>query len=779
MTTHVEHVDRMEHPTDTKSFANGEMNAEPHATQPYPPPQASSEAGDNEFAPPGPQPTTRHDEHVAAPQFLPFVGYIEPPVGTYPSTAYMVMPYGGYYTAGYYYDPSSLTSTSTHPSPMYAGYPVAMDASMTAAAYPYGFMPVQPPPQHPSHQHRPAHMHTSPPAGTPVHSGYGTPVMRPHAPGPGGGMRGRRHSSMTAPPSLSHFPVRSSSGSAINHFPRGESNGHSGPVMSRTPSAAYAPAYKHPKDLAMWVGNLPDDTVTEELYAFFSDPQVESIHHLPKSNCAFVNFKSRDALLAGLEKYHNKEFHGARLVCRPQRPLSQESLQPVAWPNFPNTFNVPPRYQNHTSANSSPSRKCKERFFILKSLTQDDLDISVGTGLWATQPRNEAMLNNAYKDADTVYLIYSANKSGEFYGFARMAGQISTPSRKVHWAPVHKDEQAGSSDEKEDENNRGEAQGPHNGLGEQQGEGEEGETDEEKTDYGEEGGKDKRWGSEFKVQWMMLQKLPFTQTRHLRNPWNANREVKVSRDGTELETSVGEALIREFYRYEQMQRELAAIPALQKSPPPMASGAGLGNAAVRPARPPPQFGVHPPTHPGAVYHQGLPMAPSQTTPHPQGGVMWHKQAAGAYAASYRPPVYPGSGGPHPHPTHVPVPHPPPTQQEHPTNQQPPQQPQPFRQEAWEQPQPQPQPPQQAQPWYAGPVPPYYAYPMGNHPPQPHQPSPLIPMLPPPVSDTVTSPTSEDSKAEQAAGTKNSAADEVLDKEVEKGMKNLAITEKGA
>lgn len=54
------------------------------------------------------------------------------------------------------------------------------------------------------------------------------------------------------------------------------------------------------------------------------------------------------------------------------------------------------------------------------------------------------------------------------------------------------------------------------------------------------------WGETFKVQWIRTDRLPFYRTRHLRNPWNHDREVKVSRDGTELEPSVGQALLDEW-----------------------------------------------------------------------------------------------------------------------------------------------------------------------------------------------------------------------------------------
>src|SRR5271170_2491143 len=40
--------------------------------------------------------------------------------------------------------------------------------------------------------------------------------------------------------------------------------------------------------------------------------------------------------------------------------------------------------------------------------------------------------------------------------------------------------------------------------------------------------------------------VQFQRTRLLRNPWNGNREVKISRDGTEIEPSVGARLLKEF-----------------------------------------------------------------------------------------------------------------------------------------------------------------------------------------------------------------------------------------
>ena len=74
------------------------------------------------------------------------------------------------------------------------------------------------------------------------------------------------------------------------------------------------------------------------------------------------------------------------------------------------------------------------------------------------------------------------------------------------------------------------------------------------------------FGKPFKITWQSTERLPFYRTRGLRNPWNANREVKIARDGTELEPTVGRKLIGMFEQQAQI------------------------NAAARTAGPPPQFG---------------------------------------------------------------------------------------------------------------------------------------------------------------------------------------------
>lgn len=74
------------------------------------------------------------------------------------------------------------------------------------------------------------------------------------------------------------------------------------------------------------------------------------------------------------------------------------------------------------------------------------------------------------------------------------------------------------------------------------------------------------FGKPFKITWQSTERLPFYRTRGLRNPWNANREVKIARDGTELEPAVGRRLLGLFEQQAQI------------------------NAAARITGPPPQFG---------------------------------------------------------------------------------------------------------------------------------------------------------------------------------------------
>lgn len=355
---------------------------------------------------------------------------------------------------------------------------------------------------------------------------------------------------------------------------------------------------------------------------------------------------------------------------------------------------------SYASTNSSfLSRHFPKRFFILKSLTQFDLDLSVENGLWATQKHNEAILDQAYRTSGEVILIFSVNKSGEFYGYARMSGRILKGEHRVPWAShvdasetsaspsrrqpgspsplvttdrpfftpsenrlveespmpftphsggalsskpspmephrssapaalgsrprrefsaeppakkfgslhesgkarsaaglISKDIVSATPDIVLDKNapvravrNKGSTDGTKSVVsGLQAVEEENNSAGSDDGDAREEQPKDdvmpsmtketrndeqQAWGQPFKVEWLCTDRLSFYSTRHLRNSWNQDREIKVSRDGTEVEPGVGQRLLEQW-------RTLAAAPTMMET---SKSPAAVDQRATKPA----------------------------------------------------------------------------------------------------------------------------------------------------------------------------------------------------
>ena len=42
------------------------------------------------------------------------------------------------------------------------------------------------------------------------------------------------------------------------------------------------------------------------------------------------------------------------------------------------------------------------------------------------------------------------------------------------------------------------------------------------------------WGNAFRVKWQTIYDLNFNDVAHLRNPYNENKPIKISRDGQEV-----------------------------------------------------------------------------------------------------------------------------------------------------------------------------------------------------------------------------------------------------
>jgi hypothetical protein len=146
---------------------------------------------------------------------------------------------------------------------------------------------------------------------------------------------------------------------------------------------------------------------------------LESLFLISKSNCAFANFKDDATCLSAQQKLHDSKFQSVRLVSR-LRKSTVEGTAGVTAPTGPAAA-VPDSaagdgQSSHTQDTTPDRRKAsppmghlvevkgtvegtpqKDRFFILKSLTVEDLELSVRTGIWATQSHNEDGLNSAFQ----------------------------------------------------------------------------------------------------------------------------------------------------------------------------------------------------------------------------------------------------------------------------------------------------------------------------------------------------------------------------------------------
>lgn len=376
---------------------------------------------------------------------------------------------------------------------------------------------------------------------------------------------------------------------------------------------------------ALWVGNLPHGISIVDVKEYFSQgaaDQIESVFLISRSHCAFINYKTEAACSAAQEKFHDSRFQGCRLVCRLRpnaRPggYRQNSGDIASIAAAKNEENDKAAIASMDFPIPSPDEKVPNRYFIVKSMTVEDLENSRQSGIWATQTHNEVNLNLAYETADNVYLIFSANKSGEYYGYARMVSPIQEDEKLALEMPQRPNHIATEAEEPSvtltqasstarsgriiDDPVRGtifwEADTSSEDDGEKEGDGEKEDADaalagvtgaapnevaEVDADADAKGNKNvdgpaavaedaatadtttaatttaatttaattagsQTIGRPFRIQWLSTVKVPFYRTRGLRNPWNANRGVKIARDGTEIEPRVGAQLVELFH----------------------------------------------------------------------------------------------------------------------------------------------------------------------------------------------------------------------------------------
>jgi len=412
------------------------------------------------------------------------------------------------------------------------------------------------------------------------------------------------HMNMAAPP-YHQFAGRPPLG-----FPNGQRTGdhsrlHFSAHPERVPLNPRGPPLK-PKQsgYALWAGNLPGQTSIIDLKNHFArdaTDDIESVFLMNKSNCAFVNYKTREARDAAIRRFNGSQYGGGRLVCRMRKDAdrsksnnnSNSQSDAVAVnvnkvPQSPSQRSASERSQTSSDEGSAtrqdsvvnssdiaksadPPAKKGDRYFIVKSLTKGDVDASVRQGTWETQHHNERTFDEAYRTAENVYLIFSVNKSGEYFGCARMNSAIFN-GEDVAEQPASQAETAEGSQSKQcklvgDNDNEGDLKviptpatetAPKGYIVDDSARGTlfwEVDTEPAAEHATEDGIVSKagagRFGRAnksrlFRIEWLSMRPIPFGQTRGMKNALNENREVKVAKDGTELETEVGSRLLAMF-----------------------------------------------------------------------------------------------------------------------------------------------------------------------------------------------------------------------------------------
>lgn len=165
-------------------------------------------------------------------------------------------------------------------------------------------------------------------------------------------------------------------------------------------------------------------------------------------------------------------------------------------------------------------------------------------------------------------MIFSANRSREYFGYARMTSSISNTAPK-------KDSMAAMTPAAE-ENAPGSprtiptlatATAPNGRIIDDLARGSifwEADRSSTASDSQYNQGKDgvPSGNGHFGLDWISTTRIPFVHTRGMRNPWNGNREIKIARDGQELDPRVGRRLLQLFRTLEQSGTTGVANPSL-------------------------------------------------------------------------------------------------------------------------------------------------------------------------------------------------------------------------
>jgi len=141
-----------------------------------------------------------------------------------------------------------------------------------------------------------------------------------------------------------------------------------------------------------------------------------------------------------------------------------------------------------------PPADATTKFFVIRSPTMRNIQISAFRAIWASTRGNTTMFQRVFKTHDHIIIIFACTEVKQFLGYAKM---VSAPD-----------------------------EGLCPGI------------------WGE---FSTRLGDNFRVHWIKQCQLPFNETDTIRNPMNENLPVRKSRDGMELPLPVGQLLTKTLW----------------------------------------------------------------------------------------------------------------------------------------------------------------------------------------------------------------------------------------
>jgi len=138
------------------------------------------------------------------------------------------------------------------------------------------------------------------------------------------------------------------------------------------------------------------------------------------------------------------------------------------------------------------------RFFVIKSYTEDDIYKSVQHGVWASTDMGNRRLDRAFRDAlrtgGNVFLFFSVNASGHFCGIAQMISSVDHNTLCSFWTEA-------------------------------------------------------KWKGRFEILWLVIKDVPNSVLRHLRLINNDGKPLTCSRDTQEVKADIGLEVFKVFDAY--------------------------------------------------------------------------------------------------------------------------------------------------------------------------------------------------------------------------------------